>query len=229
MCDDDCNYMWLSKEAAVGRVGEEKSRKMKIREEKVRGKKVRGRENAAKWRNMMFFQWFVAPEGQKVGSRRARSHPARWEMQSLHAAVVRSTFRSQKCKKLTVSDHFWKLICWKSARRCCGAKHISKSKCTKHTRVGALLEVEMSKKCTALWRKALEEDLERCISRGRCNTRDMFMRDVRRSGRWFPERGCILEHQIFRFAEMILRDRCSLRMTWHHFHFPFWRKSRRIA
>ena len=30
-----------------------------------------------------------------------------------------------------------------------------------------------------------------------------------RSGRWFPERGCILEHQIFRFAEMILRDRCS--------------------
>ena len=28
-------------------------------------------------------------------------------------------------------------------------------------------------------------------------------------GRWFPEMGCILEHQIFRFAEMILRDRCS--------------------
>ena len=24
-----------------------------------------------------------------------------------------------------------------------------------------------------------------------------------------PERGCILEPQIFRFAEMILRDRCS--------------------
>ena len=37
----------------------------------------------------------------------------------------------------------------------------------------------------------------------------MFIRDVRRSGRWFPERGCILERQIFRFAEMILRHRCS--------------------
>ena len=37
----------------------------------------------------------------------------------------------------------------------------------------------------------------------------MFIRDVRRSGRWFPERGCILEHQIFRFTAMILRDRCS--------------------
>ena len=40
-------------------------------------------------------------------------------------------------------------------------------------------------------------------------SRDMFIRAVRRSGRWFPERGYILEHQIFRFAEMILRDRCS--------------------
>ena len=58
-------------------------------------------------------------------------------------------------------------------------------------------------------RGAFEEDLQRCISRGRCSTKDMFIRDVRRSGRSFPDRGCILEHQIFRFAEMILRDRCS--------------------
>ena len=33
-------------------------------------------------------------------------------------------------------------------QRRCGAKHISKSKCTKHTRSGPLLAVEMSKKCT---------------------------------------------------------------------------------
>ena len=51
------------------------------------------------------------------------------------------------------SDHFWKLRCRKSARRC-GAKYISKSKCTKHTMLGPLLEVEMSKKCTPLWREA---------------------------------------------------------------------------
>ena len=43
--------------------------------------------------------------------------------------------------------------CRKSARRC-GAKHISKSKCTKHTSSGPLLEVQMSKKCTPLWREA---------------------------------------------------------------------------
>ena len=37
--------------------------------------------------------------------------------------------------------------------RRCGAKHISKSKCTKHTKFGPLLESEMMKKCTPLWRK----------------------------------------------------------------------------
>ena len=71
----------------------------------------------------------------------------------MHAVVARSTFRSQNVQNTPVSDHFWKLRCRKSARRC-GAKHISKSKCTKHTIVGPLLEVEMSKKCTPLWREA---------------------------------------------------------------------------
>ena len=67
--------------------------------------------------------------------------------------MARSTFRSENVQNATLSDHFWKLRCRKSARRC-GAKHISKSKCTKHTIVGPLLEVEMSKKCTPLWREA---------------------------------------------------------------------------
>ena len=67
--------------------------------------------------------------------------------------MARSTFGSQNVQNTPGSDHFWKLRCRKSARRC-GAKHIWKSKCTKHTRVGPLLEVEMSKKCTRLWRKA---------------------------------------------------------------------------
>ena len=70
-----------------------------------------------------------------------------------HAVVVRSTCPSQNVQKTLFSDHFWKLRCRKSARRC-GAKHMSKSKCTKDTILGALLEVEMSKKCTPLWREA---------------------------------------------------------------------------
>ena len=71
--------------------------------------------------------------------------------EKLHAVVARSRFPSQNVQSTPVS--FWKLRCRKSARRC-GAKHISKSKCTKHTIAGPLLEVQMSKKCTPLWREA---------------------------------------------------------------------------
>ena len=334
------------------------------------------REKVGKSRNTVFIQWFVAPEGRKVGSlkRQVRIHLARWELKNctplwreahfqvkmyktphvrntfgscavekLHAVVAWSTFPSQNVQNTPGADHFWQLRCRKSARRC-GAKHIWKSKCAKHTRCGQLLavEVEMSKKCTPLWREVhlevkmcktpqlrttfgswdvekvhavvagstfrsqnvknttcsdhfwrfrcrfawqaqgivhfdkvsktwglwsiskdhgkrgtFAEDLQRCIFRGRRSTRDMFIRAVRRSGRWFPERVCILEHQIFRFAEMILRDRCSTsydlaslflgkRSSLHrwigkiakrigrrpsalHATFHSWRKSRRIA
>ena len=64
--------------------------------------------------------------------------------EKLHAVVARSTFPSENVQNTPFSDHFWKLRRRKSARRC-GAKHISKSKCTKHLSVGPLLEVEMSK------------------------------------------------------------------------------------
>ena len=74
--------------------------------------------------------------------------------EKLHAVVARSTCPSQNVQSTPRSDHFWKLRCRKSARRC-GAKHISKSKCTKKTLgVRPLLEVEMLKKCTPLWREA---------------------------------------------------------------------------
>ena len=76
-----------------------------------------------------------------------------WDVEKVHAVVARSTFPSQNVQNTPWSDHFWKLLCRKSARRC-GAKHISKSKCAKHTNVGPLLEVAMSKKCTQLWREA---------------------------------------------------------------------------
>ena len=75
------------------------------------------------------------------------------DVEKVHAVVARSTFRSQNVQNTPFSDHFWKLRCRKSARRC-GAKHISKSKCTKHHMFAPLLEVQMSKKCTPLWREA---------------------------------------------------------------------------
>ena len=61
-----------------------KIRRKKSRRERVRRKKMQMREKVGKSRNTVFFQWFVAPEGRKVGSlkRRVRSHLARWEMKS---------------------------------------------------------------------------------------------------------------------------------------------------
>ena len=163
-----------------------KIRREKSRRERVRRKKMQMREKVGKSQNTLFFQWFGAPEGRKVGwlKGRVRSQLARWEMKNctplwreadfevkmhktpqrrttfgswdvekVHAIVARSTFPSKNVQNTPFSDHFWKLRCRKSARRC-GAKHISKSKCTKHTSSGPLLEVEMSKKCTPLWREA---------------------------------------------------------------------------
>ena len=55
------------------------------------------------------------------------------------------------------SEHFWKLRCRKSARRC-GAKHILKSKVVKNwrsrTTFGGSDVEKVSKKCTPLWREA---------------------------------------------------------------------------
>ena len=158
----------------------------RVRREKIRRKKMQMREKVGKSRFTVFFQWFVAPEGRKVGSlkRRVRTQLARWEMkkctplwreahfqvkmykapqlrttfgscdvETVHAVVARSTFPSQNVQNTPFSDHFWKLRCRKSARRC-GAKHIWKWKCTKHTMFGPLLEVAMPKKWTPLWREA---------------------------------------------------------------------------
>ena len=74
-------------------------------------------------------------------------------VEKVHAVVARSTFPSQNVQSTPGPDHFWQLRCRKSARRC-GAKHISKSKCTKHHMFAPLLEVRMLKKCTPLWREA---------------------------------------------------------------------------
>ena len=123
-------------------------------EERRSEKKMQVREKVGKSRNTVFFQWFVAPEGRQVGSlkRWVRSHLARWEMKNCTPLWCEAHFQV-KTNNTWCSEHFWKLRCRKSARRC-GAKHILKSKCTKHTRSGPLLAVEMSKKCTPWWREA---------------------------------------------------------------------------
>ena len=65
--------------------------------------------------------------------------------EKLHAVVVRSTFASEKAKTPHVRTAFGS---------CDVEKVHAIVKCTKHTRFGPLLKVEMSKKCTPLWREA---------------------------------------------------------------------------
>jgi len=60
----------------------EEQKKEDHKRERVRRQKMQVREKVEKSRNTVFFQWFVAPGGLKVGSLkwRAQSHVVRWEM-----------------------------------------------------------------------------------------------------------------------------------------------------
>ena len=142
--------------AEMGR-GREKRRVEESRSEKRKSQK---KEDADARKGRKVAKHYVFPMIFGSGGSKSRlakaagAEPAgQMRDEKLHAVVARSTFASQNVQNTPLSDHFWKLRCRKSARRC-GAKHICKSKCTKHTIVGPLLEVEMSKKCTPLWREA---------------------------------------------------------------------------
>ena len=122
--------------------------------EKVRREKMQMREKLGKSRFTVVCPMIWGSGGSKSNLAKAAGAEPAGQMRDgkLHAFVARSTCVSKKAKNTSHSDHFWKLRCRKSARRC-GAKHISKSKCTNHAILGSLLEVEMSKKCTLLWRE----------------------------------------------------------------------------
>ena len=62
----------------------EEKKKEDQKRESLRRKKIQVREKVGKSQNILFFQWFVAPEGRKVGSlkRRVQSQLARWEMKN---------------------------------------------------------------------------------------------------------------------------------------------------
>ena len=154
-----------------------------------------------------------------------------WDVEKVHAVVARSTFPSENAQNAPGADHFWQLRCRKSARRC-SAKHISKSKCTKHTRFGPLLEVEMSKKCTPLWREAhlevkvekTEGGLEHFLTfRCRVGHLKRICKDAFSVAAAVQETCSseLLGGPGADFLRGVLRWFCAtgaaLRMTWHHF------------
>ena len=92
-----------------------KIRREKIRGERVRRQKIQMREKVGKSRNTVFFQWFVAPEGRKVGSlkRRVRSQlttgmknctplwrEAHFQVKMYKAHQLRTTFGSWDVEKV---------------------------------------------------------------------------------------------------------------------------------
>ena len=120
----------------MGRVREEKRRRKKIKKEKV--SEERRSRCAGKVAKHCVFPMICGSGWSKSRLAKAAGAEPAGQMrdEKLHAVVARNTFASEKAKNTSPSEHFWKLRCRKSARRC-GAKHISKSKCTKHLSVGA--------------------------------------------------------------------------------------------
>ena len=116
------------------------------------------------------------------------------------------------------SDNFWKLRCRKSAR-CCGAKHILKSKCTKHTRFGPLLEVEMLKKCTPLWREAHFDSQNAQNTPARDNFWKLRCRkSARRCGAKHISKSKVTKHYMFApLLEVQMSKKCT--PLWREAHF----------
>ena len=123
------------------RAEERRSEKRKSQKKEDAGAR-KGKESRE---TLVFFPMICGSGGSKSRlAKAAGAEPAgQMRVEKLHAVVVRSTFPSQNVQSTPAPEHFWKLRCRKSAH-CCGAKHISKSKCTKHTMFGPLLEVEMT-------------------------------------------------------------------------------------
>ena len=113
------------------------------------------REKIGKSRFTVFFQWFVAPEGRKVGSlkRRVRSQLARWDMKKCTPLWREAHFQVKMDKTLEERTTFgsWDVekVHAVVARSTFWSQNVQR-----HTMVGPLLEVPMSKKCTPLWREA---------------------------------------------------------------------------
>ena len=113
----------------MGRVREEKSRSEKIRDGESQKRQDAGARKGREVAIHSVFPMICGSGGSKSNLAKAAGAEPAGQMRDgkVHAVVARSTFPSQNVQNTPTSDHFWKLRCPKSARRC-GAKHISKSK-----------------------------------------------------------------------------------------------------
>ena len=106
---------WKSR-GGKSQIREEKRREEKKREdqrrERVRRKKMQVQEKVEKSRFYCFFPMICGSRGSKSRLTKAAGGTCgQMRDEPLHSVVARSTFRSQKCKKLTGSEHFWTFRC----------------------------------------------------------------------------------------------------------------------
>ena len=171
-----------------------------------------------------------------------------WDVEKVRAIVAQSTFRSQHVQSTTCSRHFWtskRRFVWQAP----GILHLAKSE----QNVRVLWHFQKRWEAWDICRGSAWQDGFRVAG---------AVQETCSSGMLGGQgadflRGCILEHQIFRFAEIILHDRCStsydlaslfrcrrnILETWTgkktirigtrlsalQSTFYFWRKSRRIT
>ena len=122
----------------------ESHRRKKIKKRKSQKKGDPGARKGRKVAKHSVFPMICGSLGSKSRLAKAAGAEPAGQMrdEKLHAVVARSTFPSQNVQSTPCPEHFWKLRCRKSARRC-GAKHVSKSNVQKTDGYGALLDVQM--------------------------------------------------------------------------------------
>ena len=123
-----------------------------------------------------------------------------WDDEKVYAVVTGSTVRSLNAGSTTCSRHFWTV-----QRRCV---------CGKRQGFSTPAKSDQKPEGFARFPKRMAGvgHLKRICKDGfrvAGAVQETYSSEILGGQRWFPERGCILEHQIFRFAKMILRDRCS--------------------
>ena len=101
--------------------GGKRQRREEVRRERVSRKKIKVHEKVEKSTTLCFFPMFCGSGGSKS---------------SLNKAAGAEPYWGDEKSKIA---------------RCCSAKHISKSKCTKHRMLGPLFDVQMSKKALRCW------------------------------------------------------------------------------
>ena len=99
------------------------------RRERVRRKKMKVREKGRKVAKHFFPMICGSGGSESRLAKAAGAEPAgQMRDEKLHAVVARSTFASEKAKNTSRSDHFWKLRCPTSARRCGAKAHFASGK-----------------------------------------------------------------------------------------------------